>query len=308
MEECLGDKLGSQYFKKFLQEQFCVESFLFHEAVVEYQATMTHARRIKLGEKIMATFKETGSELEVNLSHGTRFQCTQIVGLVKKMNDNKEKYEKLAQNCPVTPQKAKSGCPVTPLRCRASPATASVPRDLMAVTRSADESIQDVVYSSGFTQSLFDKAYAEIMDLMRINSWTAFRKKIIDICDDELAEKLRTRMEEKRELHRNQLGMIQVINTMGRARPQTPKSVKPPRMKSVVDKETEIWTETESDSEHSLMTPVKYTPDWDRQKIKSFVPSILPSIAKSVTSPAFSHRMSVTFPSIVLQFEAAVID
>merc|ERR1719162_2750335 len=45
MEECLGHKTGAMYFKKFMQEQFCVENFLFHESVVEYQRTKAHQSR-----------------------------------------------------------------------------------------------------------------------------------------------------------------------------------------------------------------------------------------------------------------------
>merc|ERR1712154_701442 len=94
LEECLSDEIGSLYFKKYLEEQFCVENFLFHEAVLKYKASKS-GLRIKYGQEIINEFIERGSEKEINLSYETRKQILTIVHLVKRMKDNKEKYQQL---------------------------------------------------------------------------------------------------------------------------------------------------------------------------------------------------------------------
>merc|ERR1712228_253883 len=92
--QALFNQIGSLYFKKYLEEQFCVENFLFHQAICKYK-TAKSTQRIKIGQEIIHQFVEIGSEKEVNLSYQTRKQILTIVNLVKKMNDNKAKYHQL---------------------------------------------------------------------------------------------------------------------------------------------------------------------------------------------------------------------
>ncbi len=216
LDDCLSHKMGALYFKKYLQEQFCVENFLFHEAVLAYKGTKS-TQRIKMGEEMMSKFIESGSPMEVNLSYSTRFQCLQIVDLVKRMNDNKEKYEQL-----LTMNKSQSIMNEEDLQSLAvngghhrMETTKKLPLELAEVTNDANENIQDVIYSMGFTESLFDKAYGEILDLMRTNSWSTFRRKILDICgDDDFARMQSEKLQKKKEEQRSHLGMIQVVHSI----------------------------------------------------------------------------------------------
>ena len=156
-------KIGSLYFKKYLEEQFCVENYLFYEAVSKYK-TAKSKQRIKMGQEIIEQFVEIGSEKEVNLSYNTRKQILTIVSLVRKMNENKEKYKQLLSS--KRNDKNKSIMNEDDIRYIKKAAntnshyrmatTKKLPLELAEITDDANEDIQDVVYSMGYTQSLFD--------------------------------------------------------------------------------------------------------------------------------------------------------
>eukprot|EP01084_Bolivina_argentea_P048454 89282_1 len=216
LEECLSDEKGSLYFKKYLEEQFCVENFLFHEFVLKYKASKS-AQRIKVGQLIIDEFVQIGSEKEVNLSYNTRKQILTIVNLVKKMNENKEKYQQIynknKMSMIINEDDIKYLNNENENRHYRMATTKKLPIELFEITNLQNEDIPDLIYSMGYTANLFDKAYDEIFKLMRRNCWAGFRNKILGYCDDkEFVKRQNEKIREKKEEQRKQRKMINAIH------------------------------------------------------------------------------------------------
>jgi len=234
LEECLSDEMGALYFKKFCEEQFSVENFLFHEAVMRYRACQSHSQRVRIGEDIIAQFVEIGSAKEVNLAYATRGRILTIVNLVKKMNENKDKYQQALLRSKRKKDNrnhdhsnvSSSGIMTTDdidgflhhqhHQHERLPTAKKLPLELAKITKESNEDFQSVICSMGFTPTLFDRAYEEIFQLMRSNTWSRFRSAILEYCGDkEFVQRINEKQKQKKmEIRQNRevLQMFTDIN------------------------------------------------------------------------------------------------
>merc|ERR1711933_561348 len=88
---------------------------------------------------------------------------------------------------------------------------------LLEIVTDSNESIQNVLSSMGFYETLFDKAYGEIFHLMSSNWWLSFRNKILEYCgDEEFVKRQREKIKLKKEEVKTDQSIIKIINTLQR--------------------------------------------------------------------------------------------
>ena len=191
---------------------------------MKYKAAAS-GQRIAIGQDIIGQFVVVGSEMEVNLSSDTRKQIITITNLIKKMKDNKDKYQQLLMSSrhqghnkeeslineqDIQYMKHKQHHRIA--------TTKQMPLQLLAITSETNEDIQDVVYSMGFTETLFDKAYDEVFGLMANNWWLSFRNKILEYCgDEEFVKMQREKIKLKKEAVATDQHIIKIINSLRRS-------------------------------------------------------------------------------------------
>ena len=155
---------------------------MFYKAVQKYKMVQSK-QRIKLGTEIIETFITKNSEKEVNIRGSTRTEILSIISITKRMNDHKDKYKALIS--------------------------------LVNDQNNAKQEVKDIVYSMGFTEGLFDKAFDEIFYLMKTNSWVPFRNTIIGyVNNDNFSKQQEIKLIHQRDEHRKQLELIKNVHLL----------------------------------------------------------------------------------------------
>ena len=174
---------------------------MFHEAVIKYKAT-ANEQRIKMGQQIISEFIESGSEKQINLNFDTRKQILTLTNLVKRIKSNKEKYKELLLK--------ENGN-----RHLRMNTTKTMSLKLLEIVEDSNENIQNVLTSMGFTETLFDRAYDEVLNLMANNWWLSFRNKILEYCgDEEFVKMQREKIKLKREEVKTDQSIIKIITSL----------------------------------------------------------------------------------------------
>ena len=184
---------------------------------------MTH--RIKSGSNILKTFIEIGSDKEINISYGVRKIILSIVRLAKQMNDNKEKYGDLLAHTRNNSASILNSKDIQFINSKNSKdlrvdITKQLTFELEDILNASGSNLSadDVIYSMGFTESLFDAAYDEIFSLM-LAKWIPFKNQILSyLGDSNIIKQHRQFDAEKKKEQRLTLNMVRAVNSISKSR------------------------------------------------------------------------------------------
>eukprot|EP01084_Bolivina_argentea_P260140 439197_1 len=173
LQHCLCNEYGSLYFKKYLEQQFCVENYLFYKEVQKYKSVPSN-QRIKIGRNLIDEFIKKKSEKQVNIRGSTREEIINIIELTTNMS------------------------------------TETV--DNINISDIINVDITDFVHSVGFTEHLFNKAQEEIYKLMIRNNWSTFRNEILEYCENDNFEKQqRDKLKDKQQKDKRKRELVVAI-------------------------------------------------------------------------------------------------